>query len=49
MGIGCLRGERGALTLVSLYYGFGKNDLWIYANNQVSNKGGKFIDEEKNG
>jgi hypothetical protein len=32
-----------------LYYGFGKNDLWIYANNQVSKKGGKSINEEKNG
>jgi hypothetical protein len=49
MGIGCLRGANGYLSLESLENGFGKNDLWFNARNLMSNKGGISINGQRNG
>ena len=37
MGIGCLRGANGYLTLESLENGFSDSDVWNHLNDQVTN------------
>ena len=38
MGIGCLRGANGYLTLESLENGFSDSDLWNQAFDMLTNK-----------